>query len=131
MNFKPSFFELEFVTRRAISARPYGEDKREGALLAAHYLWLFTCIPLPVAAASVLFGGFMVGAIVTATHQTEEIIFEPDGEFVDVQFRSTREADVGPGVERWLWGGMVGQCRMTVSKPELKARLVSALETKM
>ena len=48
----------------------------------------------------------MVGAIVTATHQTEEIIFEPDGEFVDVQFRSTREAEVGPGVERWLWGGM-------------------------
>jgi hypothetical protein len=26
---------------------------------------------------------------------------------------------------------MVGRCRLTVSKPELKARLVSALETKM
>ena len=25
----------------------------------------------------------------------------------------------------------VGRCRLTVSKPELKARLVSALETKM
>jgi len=25
---------------------------------------------------------------------------------------------------------MVGRCRLTVSKPELKARLVSALETK-
>jgi hypothetical protein len=35
-----------------------------------------------VAVASVLIGGFLVGAIVTATHQTEEIIFEPDGEFV-------------------------------------------------
>jgi hypothetical protein len=27
--------------------------------------------------------------------------------------------------------GKVGRCRLTVSKPELKARLVSALETKM
>jgi len=26
---------------------------------------------------------------------------------------------------------MVGRCRLTVSKPDLKARLVSALETKM
>jgi hypothetical protein len=30
------------------------------------------------------------------------------------------------------WMSMtVGRCRLTVSKPELKARLVSALETKM
>jgi hypothetical protein len=35
-----------------------------------------------------------VGALVTATHQTEEIMFEQNGEYVDVQFRSTREADV-------------------------------------
>ena len=28
-------------------------------------------------------------------------------------------------------GVKVGRCRLTVSKPELKARLVSALETKM
>ena len=29
-----------------------------------------------------------------------------------------------------MWA-KVGRCRLTVSKPELKARLVSALETKM
>jgi fatty acid desaturase len=46
-----------------------------------------------------------VGSLVTATHQTEEIMFEQNGQFVDIQFRSTREADV-KGLEAWLWGGM-------------------------
>jgi fatty acid desaturase len=52
-----------------------------------------------------LIGGFLVGSLVTATHQSEEIMYE-DGSFVDVQFRSTREADVKNPLERWLWGGM-------------------------
>jgi hypothetical protein len=30
-----------------------------------------------------------------------------------------------------MWLHQVGRCRLTVSKPELKVRLVSALETKM
>jgi hypothetical protein len=39
----------------------------------------------------------------------------------------------GPRGAKSLRAGaiMVGRCRFTVSKPELKARLVSALETKM
>ena len=37
--------------------------------------------------------------------------------------------DVLSGVVHWL--RKVGRCRLTISKPELKARLVSALETKM
>ena len=53
-----------------------------------------------------MIGGFLVGALVTATHQTEEIMFEQNTQFVDAQFRSTREADVSSGFEKFLWGGM-------------------------
>ena len=91
--------------RHSVASAIARKDKKEGLLLALHYAWLFICIPAPVAIASVLIGGFLVGALVTATHQTEEIMFEQNGEYVDVQFRSTREADVH-GWERWLWGGM-------------------------
>ena len=62
-------------------------------MLAVHYGWLFGCLPLSVAISSVLLGGFLVGALVTATHQTEEIMYEQAGQFVDIQFRSTREAE--------------------------------------
>ena len=50
----------------------------------------------------------MVGALVSATHQSEEIMLEGDEpDFVEGQFRSTRDADTvfGP-IETWLWGGM-------------------------
>ena len=91
--------------RHSLASAIQRKDKKELALLAVHYGWLFGCLPLSVAISSVLLGGFLVGALVTATHQTEEIMFEQAGEFVDIQFRSTREADVD-GLERWLWGGM-------------------------
>ena len=91
--------------RHSLASAIERRDKKELALLAIHYTWLFTCLPLGVALGSILIGGFLVGALVTATHQTEEIMFEQNTPFVDMQFRSTREANVG-GFERWLWGGM-------------------------
>jgi fatty acid desaturase len=91
--------------RHSLASAIQRKDKKELALLAVHYGWLFGFLPLSVAISSVLLGGFLVGALVTATHQTEEIMYEQAGQFVDIQFRSTREADVD-GMERWLWGGM-------------------------
>ena len=83
------------------------EKKDKGALasLGLQYAWLFGCLPLSVAVSSVLLGGFLCGAIVSATHQSEEIMDER-GEYVDMQFRSTREAECGPWWETMLWGGM-------------------------
>ena len=46
-----------------------------------------------MAVGHVALAGFLVGALVSATHQSEEMMDE-QGEFVDVQFRSTRDADV-------------------------------------
>jgi len=91
--------------RHSVASAWARKDKGELALLAVHYVWLFGCLPFGVALGSILVGGFLVGALVTATHQTEEIMFEQNGQFVDIQFRSTREADV-TGLEAWLWGGM-------------------------
>jgi len=91
--------------RHSVASAWARKDKAELVLLAAHYAWLFGALPLGVAIGSMLIGGFLVGSLVTATHQSEEIMYE-DGSFVDVQFRSTREADVKNPFERWLWGGM-------------------------
>ena len=91
--------------RHSVASAYARKDKKELALLGLHYAWLFGTLPLGVAIGSMLIGGFLVGSLVTATHQSEEIMFE-DGQFVDQQFRSTREANVRNPVERWLWGGM-------------------------
>lgn len=79
-------------------------DMKELAMIAINYCWL-AYLPWQVALGSVAVGGFMVGALVSATHQSEEIMFE-QGEFVDVQFRSTRDAEVKNPIARYLWGGM-------------------------
>lgn len=83
-------------------------DRKEAVLLGCHYAFLFTCLPLPVAIGSVFVGGFLVGSLVSATHQSEEIMVQGDQpDYVTGQFRSTRDADTvfGP-LETWLWGGM-------------------------
>ena len=98
-------FTYALWRRHSVASAWARKDKTELALLAVHYTWLFTALPLGVALGSILVGGFLVGSLVTATHQTEEIMFEQNGQFVDIQFRSTREADV-KGLEAWLWGGM-------------------------
>ena len=85
------------------------EDPLEAALMAANYAYL-AWLPWQVAIASVTLGGFLVGAIVSATHQSEEIMPSERCEFVEGQFRSTRDAEcvLGP-LEQWLWGGMETQ----------------------
>jgi len=84
------------------------KDKKELALLAINYTWLATCMPLGVAIGSIFFSGFIVGSLVSATHQSEEIMTYGEGdEYVLGQFRSTRDAECvfGP-LETWIWGGM-------------------------
>mmetsp|Transcript_12165 Transcript_12165/g.40016 ORF Transcript_12165/g.40016 Transcript_12165/m.40016 type:complete len:445 (+) Transcript_12165:23-1357(+) len=87
------------------------KDKFEAACLAANYAWLLFALPLPVAVGSVFVSGFLVGSLVSATHQSEEIVpMDSNGagpDFVEGQFASTRDADaVFGGPEAWLWGGM-------------------------
>jgi hypothetical protein len=48
-----------------------------------------------------------------------------------LQLGAVRDAEVTLEAAAEELAGMVGRCRLTVSKPELKARLVLALETAM
>lgn len=50
------------------------KDKFELALIFINYAWMFALLPFSVVLGSILLGGFLVGAIVTVTHQSEEII---------------------------------------------------------
>jgi len=84
------------------------KDVKEAALLSVNYLWLALCMPWQVAVGSIFVGGFLVGGLVSATHQSEEIMLAGDQpDYIAGQFRSTRDAEAqfGP-IETWLWGGM-------------------------
>ena len=84
------------------------KDKKELALMGANYAWLAFCMPWQVAIGSVFLSGFIVASLVSATHQSEEIMPYGEGaEYVEGQFRSTRDAETvfGP-LETWIWGGM-------------------------
>eukprot|EP00020_Sapocribrum_chincoteaguense_P002503 CAMPEP_0170740748 /NCGR_PEP_ID=MMETSP0437-20130122/5844_1 /TAXON_ID=0 /ORGANISM="Sexangularia sp." /LENGTH=406 /DNA_ID=CAMNT_0011079259 /DNA_START=32 /DNA_END=1252 /DNA_ORIENTATION=- len=80
----------------------------ELAILALHYTW-FACLPLNVALGSILLGGWLVAEVVTATHQSEEIIDGVSHDFVGVQYRTTRDVVMDSSVMNWLWGGMQHQ----------------------
>ena len=84
------------------------KDVKELAFIGANYLFLATMMPWQVAIGSIFLSGFLVGALVSATHQSEEIMeFGEDPEYVEGQFRSTRDAEcVFGGLEAWVWGGM-------------------------
>ena len=83
-------------------------DYKELAFIGANYLFLATMMPWQVAVGSITLSGFLVGALVSATHQSEEIMeFGENPEYVEGQFRSTRDAEcVFGGLETWIWGGM-------------------------
>ena len=93
---------------RSHSVKVAFKEKRwkEIILMGLNYVWLATCMPWQVALGSVTLGGFIVGSLVSATHQSEEIMDASNaGEYVDGQFRSTRDAETvfGP-LETWIWG---------------------------
>lgn len=81
-------------------------NKTELALMAVNYLWLLL-LPWKVALGSVIFGGFTVAVVVTANHQTEEMIEhdEPYNYIVD-QYRATRGVHCADPFFEWFFGGM-------------------------
>lgn len=79
--------------------------RTEGPPLALNYLWL-ALLPAPVAIGHVLLAGLMSATIVTVTHQSEEMFDGPQHDWVDAQFRSTRDAVTSNPFSEWLWGGM-------------------------
>ena len=81
----------------------------ETLLQIAHYSILVKLVPLPVVVGQLLLAGFVTAIIVTVTHQSEDLFFEHNDDFVDSQFRSTRNAKCRNAFTSWLWGGMQWQ----------------------
>jgi len=73
--------------------------------MAINYLWLLY-LPIQVSILSVLIGGWLVAEIVTATHQSEELIDGLSYTFVEDQFKTTRDVFINSVFMNWLWGGM-------------------------
>lgn len=82
----------------------------ELTMISLGYVWLLAVLPWGVAFASILLGGWLVGIIVTATHQSETMTTKdenPAYNFVRHQFDSTRNADTTSNpFMHYLWGGM-------------------------
>jgi fatty acid desaturase len=74
-------------------------------LMFPNYLWLYM-LGWQVALGSILFGGLLVAIIVTATHQSEEILIDSRHPFIETQFLTTCDARCDNFFMEWLWGGM-------------------------
>ena len=88
-------------------------DALEAGAIALNAALMLTLYPVAVAAGGITLGGFLVGALVSATHQSEGVVYgcaAAPRPFVEAQFASTRDADAGCGplgaAVAWLWGGM-------------------------
>jgi len=73
--------------------------------MAINYLWLLY-LPLSVSIGSVIFGGWLVAEVVTATHQSEDMLPGASYNFVEDQFATTRDMHSDSYFMNWLWGGM-------------------------
>jgi len=80
-------------------------ERLEVFLIALNYIWLI-CLPVQVAILSIIIAGFFVAEVVTATHQSEEIIEGLSFNFVDDQFRTTRDVETNIPFMNYFWGGM-------------------------
>merc|ERR1719408_968558 len=69
-------------------------------------------VPLSTMMLAIWLSGLLTATIVTATHQSEEIFMLESSrryDFVEAQFRSTRDAEIMNPFSSTLWGGMQWQ----------------------
>lgn len=84
------------------------EFQLELALFAINYLWLLSLGPF-VALGVIIWGGWLVAEVVTATHQSEEMLQGQSFQFAEDQFHTTRDVVLASGFFNWFWGGMQWQ----------------------
>lgn len=82
---------------------------RELVPILGHYLAFLAVFPLPTFVGGVLLGGWIMANVVTTSHQSEELLMEPEHDWVLMQFRTTRDAEPAGPLMSWLWGGMQHQ----------------------
>lgn len=75
-------------------------------VMGLNYAWMFAFLPLKVVVLSIIIGGWFVAEVVTATHQSEEILDSVSYNFVEDQFKTTRDVTIESPFLNWFWGGM-------------------------
>eukprot|EP00440_Ansanella_granifera_P041860 gb/GFBE01045384.1/.p1 GENE.gb/GFBE01045384.1/~~gb/GFBE01045384.1/.p1 ORF type:complete len:514 (+),score=86.51 gb/GFBE01045384.1/:1-1542(+) len=86
--------------------RPRKGARAEALMLVAHWVAVFALVPLKVVPMYILLSGLITAIITTSTHQSEELFEDFNPDFVDNQFRTTRDASVRNPISKWVWGGM-------------------------
>lgn len=82
------------------------------ARLGAHWAAFLSVVPFSTMMLAIWLSGLLTATIVTATHQSEEIFMLETSrkyDFVEAQFRSTRDAKLDNPFSSILWGGMQWQ----------------------
>jgi acyl-lipid Delta6-acetylenase / acyl-lipid (9-3)-desaturase len=74
--------------------------------ILAHYVILFSLIPMNVFVPAVFLSGIVSSCVVTSTHQSEEKFAEFIPDHVTRQFLCTRSVVMTNPVSAWIWGGM-------------------------
>ena len=106
----PLPFSILFLYWRFDSWKYVLQHKEWGqaARLAAHYAVYLSLFPLKTFFFAIWLSGLLTATVVTVTHQSEEM-FLGDSlrkyDFVEAQFRSTRDAKLSNWFSSILWGG--------------------------
>jgi len=111
---KPGFAQNDDVAKQTAKQKGVSAKKpkarasarAEGACLAVHWAGVFALVPKHIIPQYILLSGLLTAIIVTATHQSEEMFENFNADFVDNQFRTTRDATTRTRFTQWLWGGM-------------------------
>jgi len=110
----PIPFSVLFLYWRFDSIKYALQSKKtgEGLRLAAHWAAFLAMVPTGPLFLSVWLSGLLTATIVTVTHQSEELFFGENlrkYDFIEAQFRSTRNAKCNNPISHMLWGGMQWQ----------------------
>lgn len=110
----PLPYSILFLYWRFDSIRYVFKHKKwnEAARLALHWGLFASLIPAHLLFYSIWLSGLITATIVTVTHQSEEIFLGDTlrkYDFVEAQFRSTRDAKCNNPISHILWGGMQWQ----------------------
>lgn len=108
-------FSLLFHIWRFDSLKVAWERRAEGSIaktelapLILHYFLFFAACSCSLAkmAAVVSVSSLFTAVIVTVSHQTEELYFERQSDWIAAQLGSTRDSISSNPFSEWIWGGM-------------------------